>query len=455
MVVRLTNEEAQGLAVWSASGLAACGLSAGDRVAIMLPADGSTIDEAADAQAQTLGLVLGAMRMAVIPVMINPALPPRERDAQITDAQVSHVIDSTAAVAELFGAGATGRTPDLSDTPLTRPMHFTSGTTGRSKGVWTGVLTHGEAAHVWGDEQDQWQFEPTDTTLVHGPLAHSGPLRFALLALLAGGDVLLPGRFDAKRVADAMVEERPTHAFVVPSHLQRLFALPDGPPPSPYRFLTHAGAQCPAALKRRIHQWAGIQRTWEFYGSTEGQFTACHGPEWEQRPGTVGRARRGRTLTIDDGVIWCQTPAWTHFEYWGDPDKTAAAWRHTDSGSAFSVGDLGHLDDEGYLWIDGRRHDLIITGGVNVYPTQVEAALIEHPGVVDVAVFGVDDEAWGHRVCAAVVGDVSQDDLRAFAKTRLAAYQVPKSVYPVAELPRNAAGKVLRTKLPEILGLPS
>lgn len=452
-MLRLTNDEAQGLAVWSAAGLAARGVGSGDRVAVVLPPDGATVDQAAAAQGKTLGLVLGALRCGIVPVMINPALPPSERDSQIHDAEVCLVIDSTLALTELFGAGATSLLPDLADTPLTRPMHFTSGTTGRSKGVWSGALTPEQIAAVWADEQEQWQFDADDVTLVHGPLAHSGPLRFALLVLLAGGDVLLPGRFDAKRIAKALIDDSPTHAFVVPSHLQRLMALHGGPPSSPYRLLTHAGAPCPPKLKREIHNWVGVEKTWEFYGSTEGQFTACHGPEWEDRPGTVGRARRRRSLLIDDGVIWCQTPDWAHFEYWGDPEKTQAAWRPTPTGSAFSVGDLGHLDDDCYLWIDGRRHDLIISGGVNVYPTQVESALLEHPDVLDAAVFGVADEAWGQRVCAAIVGDVGEPALRSFAATRLAGYQIPKNFYQVNELPRNTAGKVLHTELPAVLNL--
>ena len=124
-----------------------------------------------------------------------------------------------------------------------------------------------------------------------------------------------------------------------------------------------------------------------------------------QRLGTVGRARPGRTLHLDDdGTIWCTVPPHARFVYHGAPGKTAAAWRETPEGPAFTVGDVGRLDDEGYLYLDGRRTDLIISGGVNVYPLEVENALREHEGVEDVAVYGVPDPAWGQRVCAAVVG---------------------------------------------------
>lgn len=400
-----------------------------------------------------LCLVVGALRSGVIPVMVNPALTPAERAYVLADAAPALVVDDPGTLARLLSDGD-GRSVDLADVPLGRPMHYTSGTTGQPKGVWTGALPEADAARIWGDEQELWGFGPDDVSLVHGPLAHSGPLRFAISVLLAGGTVLLPGWFDAAAVARSLVSDTPTTAFVVPSHVQRLLALPGGPPPSPYRLLTHAGAACPAPLKRALHSWAGIDRTWEFYGSTEGQFSACSGPEWEERPGTVGRARAGRVLSTDgDGTIWCAAPDYARFSYWRDPVKTAAAWRSTEDGPAFTVGDLGRLDADGYLWLDGRRDDLVITGGVNVYPAEVESVLLACPGVVDVAVFGLPDERWGHRVCAAVVGEATPDQVVAWGHDRLAPYKRPKEVYAVADLPRTASGKVRRLAVPETLGL--
>ncbi len=236
------------------------------------------------------------------------------------------------------------------------------------------------------------------------------------------------------------MEHRPTHAFMVPSHLQRLFEL--DLPPSPYRLITHAGAACPPPLKRRLHEWAGTDAVWEFYGSTEGQFTVCPGREWEEHPGTIGRARAGRTLEIRDGVIWCHTPEFARFTYWQDPAKTAAAW----DDDAFTVGDLGRLDG-GLLYLEGRREDLIITGGVNVYPAEVEAVLGECPGVREVAVFGRDDEVWGQRVCAAYSGSADAATLRDWASEHLAAYKRPKEIEHHDCLPHNASGKVERLLL--------
>jgi long-chain acyl-CoA synthetase len=203
-------------------------------------------------------------------------------------------------------------------------------------------------------------------------------------------------------------------------------------------------------LKRQAIDAFPSGAVWEFYGSTEGQFTACSAGEWLARPGTVGRARPHRRLATDaDGTIWCDVPEYARFAYWRDPERTAQAWR----GSAFTVGDLGRLDDDGYLFLDGRRDDLVISGGVNVYPAEVEQALAAVPGVEEVAVFGVADERWGQRVCVAVVGDVDPELVRSTAAERLAPFKRPKDVYVVASLPRTSTGKLRRGALARQLGL--
>jgi long-chain acyl-CoA synthetase len=192
---------------------------------------------------------------------------------------------------------------------------------------------------------------------------------------------------------------------------------------------------------------------WEFYGSTEGQFTVMPGTEWASRPGSVGRARPDREIQIIDGTIWCAAPEYGYFEYWGEPGKTAAAWQERDGRRWFTVGDLGRLDDEGYLFIDGRRDDLIITGGMNVYPAEIEAEILAFEGVVDVAVFGVADEQWGQRVCAAVVGSVDTELMSHALRESLAGYTRPKQIFTIDELPRTASGKVQRLRVAGLLGL--
>ena len=453
----LTAADAEVRARQVAAALRQRGIVSGDRVAVVVPGPGRHGEErarldAARVQRDVLSFAYGALRVGVVPVMVNPALTATERAELIADAAPALVLDRAVDLAELL-AGDDGEA-DLADYPLARPMHFTSGTTGRSKGVWTGILDDVDARAMWLDEIEPWSLSSDDVMLTHGPLAHSAPLRFGIATLLAGGRVLLPGWFDARVMSQALVDLRPTVAFAVPSHLQRIFALPGDIPDSPYRLLIHAGAACPAPLKRRIHAWAGVERTVEFYGATEGQFSVCRGVEWEERPGTVGRARPGRRLRTDDGVIWCAPPGWSTFSYWGDPAKTEAAWRiGADGEREFTVGDLGRLDDDGYLFIDGRRDDLVITGGVNVYPDDVESVLLACPGVDQVAVFGVDDEQWGQRVCAAVVGDVTESELRAWAGEHLAGYKRPKDYYRLDDLPRTDSGKVRRLAVPGVLGL--
>jgi long-chain acyl-CoA synthetase len=220
------------------------------------------------------------------------------------------------------------------------------------------------------------------------------------------------------------------------------------------RLLAHAGAACPAPVKERAHATFPAGSVWEFYGSTEGQLTACSSREWQQRPGTVGRARPGRTLLVDgDDQVWCVVPPHARFAYWRDPGRTAAAWRDTPQGPAFTVGDLGRLDDEGYLFLQGRREDLVISGGVNVHPAEVEAVLREHPGVREVAVFGVSDARWGQRVCAAVVGEAGPHELDRHARARLGPAKRPKEYHRLDALPSTASGKVRRLELPRLLGL--
>jgi long-chain acyl-CoA synthetase len=332
-------------------------------------------------------------------------------------------------------------------------MHVTSGTTGTPKGVYSGLLSDEQAAALVAEERDLWCFRADDVNLVLSPLYHSAPLRFAMGTILAGGRVAVPGPFDPAAVTDAIVRERPTTMFCVPTHLQRLFAHWDQhgtPDLSSFRLVAHAGAPCPADVKRRLIEEFPPGSTWEFYGSTEGQFTACRSEEWEQRPGTVGRARPGRSLRVErDGTIWCTVPDHARFSYFGDEEKTAAAWRATADGrGAFTVGDLGRIDDDGYLYLEGRREDLVISGGVNVYPLEVEHALREHPGVEDVAVYGVPDDRWGQRVCAAVVGTAEEESLAAFARDRLAPPKRPKTWTFLDQLPRTLTGKVRRQELP-------
>jgi long-chain acyl-CoA synthetase len=412
------------------------GLGEGSRVALLVPGSPSYLE-----------VVLGTLAAGVVPIPLDPRLTAYERERILAGLSPDVVVTDEGTLEALhheYGGPLS--------LPRARPMHVTSGTTGTPKGVWSGLLPDAHADALVAEERDLWGFDAADVNLVLSPIYHSAPLRFAMGTRLAGGRVVMPGAFDPGRITAAIEAERPTTMFCVPTHLQRLFehwgrvGVPDL---TSFRLIAHAGAPCPEPVKRRLIELFPEGSTWEFYGSTEGQFTACRSEEWLERPGTVGRARPGRALSTDeDGTIWCAVPEHARFTYFGDPEKTAAAWRDTPGGPAFTVGDLGRLDEDGYLYLEGRREDLIISGGVNVYPLEVEQVLLSHPGVTDAAVFGVPDEAWGQRVCAAVVGTVTEADLHAFVHERLAPPKRPKTWHVVDELPRTLTGKVRRDELP-------
>ena len=427
------------------------GLQAGERVAM------STSGTAA-----MLSAVLGSLRVGIIPVVLNSALLQHEREELLLNADPAFTIDD-AVLAQLLD----GPPAELSDVPLARPMHYTSGTSGTPKGVWSGVLNEDQAQRLFDDEADLWGFNSADLHLTCSPLHHSAPIRFGGGTLLRGGSVVVPGKFDAHQIADVIQSYRPTSAFMVPSHLQRLRAVgalstTDGVDFSSFRLLAHAGEPCPPPLKTAAIQAFPTGAVWEFYGSTEGQFTACPSADWEERPGTVGQARAGRALSVDpDGTIWCAAPEYAEFSYWRDADRTESAWRReqftdgeqdTTLMNSFTVGDLGRLDDEGFLWLDGRREDLIISGGVNVYPAEVESVLAHAPGVEVVAVFGLADDRWGQKVCAAVTGSTTQAAVIDFAKSQMAAHKCPKAIYIVDELPHTSTGKIQRTEIAAQLG---
>jgi long-chain acyl-CoA synthetase len=443
----------------AAGALLARGCTPGDRVAFAL---GSSAD--------LICAVLGAARIGLVPVLLNATLTPVERDELAADARPSVRIFTDKDLTRLIDEG----TPtDLAPHPLTRPMHYTSGTTGRPKGVTTGLWDEATARAVFEDEAAVWHFEPGDLHLVCSPIYHAVSIRFAGGTLLAGGSLAILSRFDAATALDALRRHRPTTAFLVPTHLQRILQRPDLDPDERFdslRLLAHAGAPCPESVKRAVMARARPGAVWEFYGSTEAQFTVCPPEDWLEHPGSVGRARAGRRLDIvpladdpdnasgpgtssDEGTIWCAVPDFARFSYWDDPAATAAAWR----GSSCTVGDLGHLDPDQFLYLTGRRHDLIISGGVNVYPAEVENVLAAVDGIAEVAVFGLPDERWGERVCAAYVPEgrhsSAEEALRAAATARLAPYKRPKTYVAATDLPHTATGKLMRRAVPEHLGV--
>ena len=416
-------------------------LGPGSKVALLVPGSHAYVD-----------LVLSLLAVGVFPVPLDPALTAAERERILAPIEPDLVITDSHQMAVVLDAFGLDRRRDV---PRGRPIHCTSGTTGTPKGVFSGLLSPADAEALVAEERDLWGFSPDDVNLVVSPLHHSAPLRFAMGTLLAGGRILVPGRFDPVVLTEVIRSERPTTMFCVPTHLQRLLAHWDEvgtPDLSSFRLVAHAGAPCPDVLKHRVIETFPAGSTWEFYGSTEGQFTACRSEEWLEHPGTVGRPRPGRTITADaDGRLWCVVPAHARFSYLGDPGKTADAWRETLAGPAFTVGDVGRIDADGYVYLDGRRDDLVISGGVNVYPLEVENALRDVPGVADVAVFGMPDPEWGQRLCAAVVGTADEQVLREHASGVLAPAKRPKTYVHVVALPLTTTGKVRRDQLSRLV----
>ncbi len=437
------------------------GLREGDRLVTLLGND-----------EDTFALGLACMLAGVVQVPLPPDLTGPDLHEIVTDADPSVVlVDPVLAEGHAAldrhtvlappGGGWSGQpaVEPASDHPRTRPMAYTSGTTGPRKGVMVGIHDPAWGAAVVEDERAAFDHRHGDRHLVVSPLYHSGPFRFAAVTALGGGQVTVLPHFDVPAWQAMLRELRPTSLFCVPTHLQRLLAHPDTDTDlfASLTLLAHAGAPCPVSLKERVLDLAPDDAVWEFYGSTEGQFSVCPPDLWRTAPGTVGQARPGRRLQIRDagedgvGTVWVHAPAHARWEYWRAPDRTAQAW----DGDAFTVGDLGLLDDQGRLFLHGRPGDLVITGGVNVYPAEVERCLLEHPAVAEAAVFGIPDDSWGERVAAAVVAQPGTtpevDDLLAFVRGRLRAAQVPKQIRVVGDLPRTATGKIARVGLAEAL----
>ncbi|MFN2586804.1 MAG: class I adenylate-forming enzyme family protein [Actinomycetota bacterium] len=440
--------------------LASGGLAPRDRIAVW-----------SANRVESLEVTTGALRAGIVPVPVNALLTDTEAAYLLEDSGArwlftDRAVDPGPPVERVVTFGDAyerclheAAPAPLADYALGRPMHYTSGTTGRPKGVWVEPVAEAAAAAISRDFAAQWGLAPDDVHLVCSPLAHSAPHRFSLRTLEAGGAVVLQTRFDAQETLAATEPFAATTTFMVPTHLERIFSLEDKALkrhyPNSLRMLVHAGAPIREVTKRRAIDYFPRGSVWELYGSTEGAATRISPDEWLRKPGSVGTPRPGAAISIRDaegralprgqaGLVWVRDPHAEQFSYWGDEAKTHAAW----DGDAFTVGDLGSLDEDGYLFLEGRADDTIISGGVNVYPQEVEAVLQEHPAVRECAVYGREHPEWGQEVCALIVpapgASMDEAELRAWMRERLAGFKRPRHVEVVAELPRTATGKVLR-----------
>ncbi|MTD14198.1 AMP-binding protein [Nakamurella sp. YIM 132087] len=343
------------------------------------------------------------------------------------------------------------------------PMLYSSGTTGRPKGVLRPVpdAAPDTAGEFWETAaRVAYRMREDMVFLQPGPNYHSGPQASTSCALRLGGTTVVLERFEAQAMLAAVDAHRVTHLMAVPTMLARAVQLPvdvrDRYEVSSLEAVVHVAAPCPPGVKRALIEWLG-PILYENYGSTEANGgTTCTSQEWLERPGTVGRAALGEVRILDDtgapvppgtvGEVWFAGA--TNFEYFGGAATTDG--RSAD-GTMSTTGDLGYLDDDGYLFLTDRKNFTIISGGVNIYPREVEDALMEHPAVADAAVFGIPHPDMGEQVRAVVEllpgTAVGETELDTHCRTLLARFKCPRSYDFVGHLPRSAAGKVDKAAL--------
>ncbi|MBX3705733.1 MAG: AMP-binding protein [Pseudomonadales bacterium] len=354
----------------------------------------------------------------------------------------------------------------LADEPAGQFMLYSSGTTGRPKGIvrpLSGEKIHAGSGPVSMLQRALWGFDEHTVYLSPAPLYHSSPLGFSMATQVLGGTVVMMPHFDESAALRAIQDYRVTHSQWVPTMFSRMLKLPREQRTAfdltSHRVAIHAAAPCPRGVKEQMFEWWG-PILYEYYGGTEmNGLTHCSPDEWLGHPGTVGRPILGTLHICDEsgaevpngtpGLVYFELPVMP-FQYHRDAAQTRSA-QHPQHPNWTALGDVGYLDDDGFLYLTDRATFMIISGGVNIYPQEIEDQLIMHPKVADVAVVGVPDEVMGEAVKAVVqpVPGVLPDDslaeeLLAFAQERLARYKCPKSVDFLEALPRLPTGKLYK-----------
>jgi long-chain acyl-CoA synthetase len=346
-------------------------------------------------------------------------------------------------------------------------MNYTSGTTGKPKGVRRPLadlspdLVFSLMTAFLG--MFDLTAEDDNVHICGSPLYHTAVLVFAGSALHFGHAVVLMDRWTPEEMLRLIDQYKVTNSHMVPTQFHRLLGVPEDVRAkydvSSLRAMVHAAAPCPVDTKWQMFEWWG-DSIYEYYAATEGGGTLAKPDEWKKKPGTVGKAWATSDIKIYDdegkelgpnevGTVYMLLGQ-AKFEYKDAPDKT----RKDRIGSYFTVGDIGVLDEDGYLFLRDRKNDMIISGGANLYPAEIEAEMIQHPKVVDVAVFGIPHDDWGEEVKAVVElvdgatpDDATRDDIFGFLKPRLAKMKTPRTIDFIDEMPRDPNGKLYKRKL--------
>jgi bile acid-coenzyme A ligase len=433
--VSTTTSQLLGASSARASALRAAGAEPGDIVAVRLPNS-----------AEHFATCFGAWMLGAVPMPV----PVNIRDAELSDvldtASVRVIVDESLVVPTHAAPPPPGSLPKYSKAMLS------GGSTGRSKVILA------LRPPVFDVSVDLFQTHVGYTMLVCGPLYHSTPWTTSYEGLLHGKHVVMMSRFDPRHAVDAIVAHSVEWIFMVPTMMSRLLRIPDSELKQSLRGvkrLFHTAAPCPAWLKERWFDLIGADAVYEIFGSTEVTAgTLINGSQWLEHPGSVGLPFLGDLRIVDkDGVelpagvigdIYCRPPnGQVPFEYLGDYQRAflPGGWEW--------FGDMGYKDSDGYLYLVDRRKDVIITGGANVYPAEVEGVIGRFPGVVEAAVFGEEDSDLGKHVAALVQieTELSEEDLDAFVRGELSRYKCPRRYYFTRQQIRNEAGKVRRSEL--------
>ena len=482
---RITKPELGENALRAAAGLRALGIGEGDVVAVFMRNDfpfptAVTAANLAGAYATPVNWHLRGEEVAAILKDCNAAALVLHAD--LLPVVEGHVPEGTRLIlaetpVEL--AAAYGQQPApvpdgyldwqalvADNTPLADPavgrfsMIYTSGTTAAPKGVTRAVTDPDLLAAAGQYARDMFGLRDGMSAAMTGPVYHSATYSYMTSSLRLEGDLTLMPRFDAGELLRLIELRKLSHMHMVPTMFTRLLRLPEEVRMrhdlGSLEHVIHGAAPCPPEVKRAMIDWWGPV-IWEYYGSTEASISAIIGSEeWLDRPGSVGKLYQGREVEIRDeagnalatggeGEIFIRLTDHTAFNYRNLPEKDA----ETASGVWFSNGDVGYFDDDGYLYLCDRAKDMIISGGVNIFPSEIEAVILGHPKVRDCAVFGIPDPEYGEAIAAAVEadGEIAAADIQTLVAEKLARYKSPRVVAFHDALPREDSGKIFKRKL--------